>query len=89
MADAPAAVTVTDVAKYLDIGRRTLERRLAAEGSGFVALRDERCREIALRRLPTTPIKVITYDLGYTSVRAFNGAFERWTGTSPARWRNR
>lgn len=84
----PAAVTAAEVAEHLGIGRRTLERKLAAEGSGFIALRDARCRDLALRELPTTPIKAIAFELGYASVRAFNRAFERWTGTSPARYRD-
>jgi AraC-like DNA-binding protein len=73
------------VAAKLGTSRRTLARRLAAEGSSFtqilakvrLALAD---RYLADRRLA---ISQIAWLLGYSEISAFTTAFQRWTGMPP------
>jgi len=73
------------VAAKLGMGRRTLARRLAAEGSSFtqilarmrLALAD---RYLADRRLA---ISQIAWLLGYSEISSFTNAFQRWTGMPP------
>lgn len=82
-----ARATAAEAAAALALSRRSLERHLAAEDTHFLSLRDERLRALAQRQLLEAPIKVVASELGYTSLRAFNRAFSRWTGSSPAAWR--
>ncbi|MDP2310226.1 MAG: AraC family transcriptional regulator [Pseudomonadota bacterium] len=102
--DAPAAVRralltgltqgrvgVDDIAARLGTTPRTLQRRLAAEGTGFAALLDEVRREVAERYLgdPALPLAEISFLLGFGDPSNFQKAFRRWTGTSPGAWRER
>ena len=81
--------TVNEVARQLCMHERTLHRRLHEEGTSFQreldAVRDEIARQ--LLDGSTMPIVRIAATLNYSSVSAFNRAFKRWTGVSPARWR--
>lgn len=83
----PASTNSDAIARQLGVSRRSLDRHLAAAGWSFKRLQQERCRELALRWLNERPIKGIADDLGYGSARAFNRAFRRWMGTTPAAWR--
>ena len=77
------------IATKLGIHPRTLERQLAAEGSGFEALRDEVRQTVACELLDLTdlPVGEIGANLGFATHSAFAHAFRRWTGTSPSRYR--
>jgi AraC-like DNA-binding protein len=77
------------VADLFAIHRRTLNRRLRAQGTSFKALVDETRYDIARQllrdtRLPTTEIAAT---LDYSECSAFVRAFRRWSGTSPSAWR--
>lgn len=76
-------------ASTLDISTRTLKRRLAASGTTFQRLRDEVQFDLArqLLRNTTIPTGQIASIVGYSESSAFNRAFRRWAGVSPARWR--
>jgi AraC-like DNA-binding protein len=79
------------VAQTLAMHRRTLNRRLKAAGTTFQALLDEvRCdaarHYLLLTRMPLVDIAAA---LGYSDASAFSRAFRRWTGTVPARFRQR
>jgi AraC-like DNA-binding protein len=81
--------TAERVARRLGAGRRTLERRLAAEGTSFRALIDEARHRLAVEWLSDVPIAEVAQRLGYSDVRAFDRAFKRWTRTTPSAWRAR
>ena len=71
------------------MSERTLQRRLSAEGTTMQALLDDARREISLRRLAESKqsIAEISFLLGFAEVRAFHRAFKRWTGSTPAAYR--
>ncbi len=69
--------------------RRTLRRRLSAEGQSLSDLLDEACCRQAkeeLRRQDES-IKEIAERLGYSETSAFHRAFKRWTGQTPTEYR--
>ncbi|MFN2425821.1 MAG: AraC family transcriptional regulator [Candidatus Binatia bacterium] len=74
------------VAKTVSMSTRSLQRRLAEEGTSFTNLlavvRKELAEQYVLdRQLPVTEI---SYLLGFSDVSSFSRAFKRWTGHSPA-----
>jgi AraC-like DNA-binding protein len=73
------------VAKLLLMHRRTLNRRLRAEGTTFRGLLDEVRFEAACQLLDTAriPITEIAVSLGYAETSAFGRAFRRWSGATP------
>jgi AraC-like DNA-binding protein len=77
------------VAELFAIHRRTINRRLRAQGTSFQRLIDETRYEIARQLLRDTglPITEVAAALDYTDPAAFNHAFRRWSGTSPSAWR--
>lgn len=77
------------VAQLFGIGPRTLSRRLAAEGTRFMQLREDACETLACQMLEdtSTPVNEVAERLGYANPSAFIRAFIRWTGIAPARWR--
>ena len=81
---------VGQVAEVFSMHRRTLCRRLNGFGTSFQALADE-CRfEIARQMLEDSAMAVteIAALLDYADASAFTRAFRRWSGTTPAQWRN-
>ncbi len=83
--------SLADVARAMKLGERSLQRRLADEGTAFDTLLDDVRRELALRYLaaPATAIGEVAYLLGYSEPSAFHRAFKRWTGLTPAEARSR
>lgn len=81
--------TVAGLARRLAMGERSLQRRLASEGSSFAELLDDLRRELAPSYLRERELGLseIAYRLGYRSPQSFNRAFLAWTGKSPGRWR--
>ena len=77
------------VAKRLGLGARTLNRRLAAEGTSFMQMREEASSAMARQLLESTrmPVAEIAGFLGYANPGAFTRAFYRWAGVAPTRWR--
>lgn len=75
----------SDVAERLGISVATLRRRLAEEGTTFRALvaqnRLERATHLLERGASVTHV---AEELGYSDVRAFNRAFKKWQGLTPA-----
>lgn len=67
---------------------RTLQRRLADEGTSVSALVESVRRERAFGHLAASlPIGEVSYLLGFSEPRAFHRAFRRWTGETPQSWR--
>ena len=82
--------SVEDLAEQCMIHRRTLSRRLRAEGTAYRRLTDEVRFEIACRLLSNRSMTFaqIATTLGYSEASAFTRAFRRWSGQSPAAWRS-
>lgn len=87
----PSGVVTADrVAKRLALSKRTLERRLAEQGSSFTEIvRDCRLR-MADHYLRQTrlPIIEIGFLVGYREVNSFYRAFKAWHGQTPQEVRN-
>lgn len=81
--------SLNEVAEQLHISASTLKRRLHKEGSAFQALLDEVRRKRAIRYLGSTGMSVegVAHALGYADPANFSRAFRKWTGYSPAAWR--
>lgn len=77
------------VADHLHLHRRTLQRRLLAEGITYAEILDEQRRALAVRYLaePEMQVGQVSVLLGYTEQSAFNRAFKRWFATSPRAFR--
>jgi AraC-like DNA-binding protein len=75
------------IAAELGVSRRTLARRLAAEGLTFRKVLDDLRFDLTKRYLreEDLPISQIAWLLGYRETSALNHAFKRWTGSAPKR----
>jgi AraC-like DNA-binding protein len=81
--------TLTRVAQRIAVGPRTLQRGLKEQGVDFKGLVDDTRRRFSLRYLQDSKhtLTEVAYLLGYSEVSAFNRAFKRWTGSTPAEYR--
>jgi AraC-like DNA-binding protein len=77
------------VAKELALSERTLQRRLAEEGTRFQDLLTEARRELAREYLANGHLEVadVAFLLGFDDQNSFYRAFRQWEGETPARWR--
>lgn len=75
------------IAAELGVSRRTLARRLAAEGLSFRKVLDRLRFDLAKRyiREQDLPVSEIAWLLGYQEASTLNHAFKRWTGRAPKR----
>lgn len=82
-------VTIQDLARAFHTSVRTLNRRYAAEGTHFQAIKDGLRRDIAVHRLTNsnTGVAAIAFDLGFSDATGFCRAFKSWTGSSPSDYR--
>lgn len=83
------SATPDEIAEALHVSQRTLQRRLADEGTSFKALLDEVRRELAERYLAdgATSLGEISFLLGFAEAGSFSRAFRRWTGRAPSEYR--
>lgn len=74
-----------EVAKRLMVSERTLQRRLAEEGTTFTRLVDDTRRELAQQYLSggQLSLKKLSFQLGFSEPSAFHRACKRWFGRSP------
>lgn len=76
-------------ARLLAMSPRSLERRLAAEGTAFRRLVDERrCARAEAWLRDGRSVEAVASALGYSDAANFRRAFRRWTGQTPAAWRD-
>jgi AraC-like DNA-binding protein len=78
------------IAQSLHVSLRSLQRRLKDEDTSFKQLLEGTRRELALQYIREShrPIGEITYLLGFSEHSNFTRAFKRWTGYSPAEFRD-
>jgi len=81
--------SIERVAVRLDVGARTLQRRLSERNTSFADVLEELRESLARLWLadPEPPLAQIVERLGYSDLRAFDRAFKRWTGLSPTEYR--
>lgn len=88
---APAAgrPSFQNLAQELLQSERTLQRRLASEGTTFSALLNEARRQVGFHLLADTTLelKEVAYLLGYEDVNSYYRAFRQWEKVSPSQWR--
>jgi AraC-like DNA-binding protein len=82
-------VSGDQAAESLNLHRRTLSRRLRAQGTSFQRVLDGVRFEVACKLLAGTarPMSEVGARIGYAEPSAFGRAFRRWSGTTPLRWR--
>lgn len=82
--------TLVTVASHLGLPTRTLQRRLADEGTTFAGIVEEERRRLAHAWLRGgLSIAETGVLLGYADKAAFYRAFRKWTGTTPHEARGR
>ncbi|MFK8041079.1 AraC family transcriptional regulator ligand-binding domain-containing protein [Congregibacter sp.] len=83
------SIAEPDIAQALFVSKRTLGRRLEAEGTSFRQLKDQFLAELARRYLmePRQTVEAVAASLGYHDAAAFRKAFKRWTGMTPKLYR--
>jgi AraC-like DNA-binding protein len=82
-------VTRQATATAMGVSERTLARRLAEAGHSFREITEKARQQLARTYLadPALAIAEIAFLLGYVDQSSFSAAFRRWTGMSPARFR--
>ncbi|QDG54658.1 AraC family transcriptional regulator [Persicimonas caeni] len=80
-----------DVATDLGVSVRTMQRRLRDEDVTYTQIHDDVRRRLAERLLRDDDLAIfqIAERLGYAEAANFTRAFRRWTGESPAEFRER
>jgi AraC-like DNA-binding protein len=83
------SIAEADIANGLFVSKRTLARRLEAEGSSYRRIRENFLEELARRYLlePRQTVETVAAPLGYHDAAAFRKAFKRWTGITPKEFR--
>jgi len=86
---AARAADVDSAARSVALRVRTLNRRLADEGTSYAVLRDEARYSMGRQLLRDTamPLSEIAEQLGYAHASALSAAFRRWSGMRPSDWR--
>lgn len=82
---------VDKVAAALNISRRTLQRRLAEQGTQFLQILQELRAELAQQYLGDERLSItdIAFLLGYMDQSSFSAAFRGWYGVSPRDFRKK
>lgn len=78
-------VAIEHVARKLALSKRTLQRRVDAEGTSYQAILNETRKDLAHHYLQRTalPVAEISFMLGFDETNSFYRAFRTWTGTTP------
>ncbi len=83
--------TANQCARFLRMSVRTLNRQLAAEQTTFRDVADRLRHELAAQYLTGRDVAIaeIAFLLGFSELSSFHRAFKRWTGATPAQYRQR
>jgi AraC-like DNA-binding protein len=78
-------VRLDDIGRRLAVSKRTLQRRIEAEGTSFQTLLGETREALARHYLEVGSVSTaqIALLLGYDEPNSFSRAFKTWTGTTP------
>ncbi|MEL6894438.1 MAG: AraC family transcriptional regulator ligand-binding domain-containing protein, partial [Actinomycetota bacterium] len=81
--------TLNEVAAELRVGSRTLQRRLAAEGTSWLSVLNQTRERLARHYFESTQLSPteVSFLLGFADPNSLYRAFHRWTGTTPESWR--
>jgi AraC-like DNA-binding protein len=81
--------TLSSIAKVLAVSDRTLQRRLADEGTSFGAVLDDARSALARAFIRDREVSLaeVAWLLGFSDQSTFTRAFKRWTGAAPGEWR--
>ncbi len=81
--------SMSEIARSLSMSARTLQRKLAAEGTSFRDVCDVTRHKTALYLLRQGELSTseIAFALGFSEPAAFHRAFRRWTGQTPQAYR--
>jgi len=76
------------ISSQFNFNKRTLNRKLAMEGTSFKYLLIEIKKEEAQKLLANSHISItdVAMELGYAESTSFTNAFKRWFGISPTKW---
>jgi AraC-like DNA-binding protein len=79
----------SQVARRMGMSERTLQRRLAEHGATFQTVVTQARQDAAeaLLRADAHSIVDVAFLTGFADQTAFTRAFKRWTGTTPAAYR--
>lgn len=85
-----SSASLADIARLFSLHPRTVQRRLAQEGTSYDALLDGVRREAAHRYLTTTdlPLTQVAALVGFSEHSSLTHAVRRWHGISPRRLRD-
>ena len=77
------------IARQLALSERTLQRRLADEGTRFQDVLTQARRELAREYLANRQLEMadVAFLLGFDDQNSFFRAFRQWEGETPSRWR--
>jgi len=83
--------SASDVAVHLGVGPRSLRRLLKREGTSFQDVLEEVRLAISRDLLTMSSLSIgdLAVTLNFSNTPAFIRAFKRWTGETPAAWRDR
>lgn len=78
-------ITMGAIARRLSISKRTLQRRIGAEGTTYQAVLQRTRLELAEHYLADTslPVAQVAFLLGFSEATSFYRAFRSWTGKTP------
>lgn len=79
-----------DIAQRLLMTPRSLQRRLADDGTTYREILNDLRHKLAVEYLSQGlySISEVAYLLGFAELSAFTRAFKRWTGVAPSAWEN-
>ncbi len=85
----PALLDLERAAPALGLGRRTLQRKLAAKGTSLSAVVDDVRRERAEGLISSGSLTFgeVAAKVGFAEQASFTRAWLRWFGATPSRWR--
>jgi len=85
-------ITVEDLANFVNIGRRTFERRFKEATNNTPVEYIQRVRIEAAKKFfeaSRKNVSQVMYDVGYTDTKAFRDIFKKITGLTPIEYRNK